>query len=729
MHLLVIIFLIIGLSSPSPAQFSSSDNASSSREPEFVLREALSLIRSGSPEAAAGLFLQAAEPRDFILSDYARFEAANAYFKIKKYDAAAQELAALIAVYPESLLMPRAHLTLGKCYMEEKKNAEAIAAFRALIKNYGGADEAAEARYLIADLLERQKKWKEAYLAYEETDLYSPLTSYGKKARLAIKALKKKYKTRLPIFKASPEALFKKGMVYFDRGDFEMAANIFGRLAREFPRSKHMKEAWLMLGRVEIQRNKIDSAISDLRRAATGPPNLAGKANYYLGIAYGRRNQLQKAIASLKKVVEKYPESDLADDAAYWAAYYQEKMGEISAALNGYYELIDKNPYSNLVPAAIWRIGRAYYWSGDFKNAATYFHMAQLYPPGEESPRSIFFEAKALERLGNRAAALQTYEKLIKRFDHTYYAYRSREKLNGNAISDLDNDQLLREDFNLVLKEIGSDDHEQLAAVMEIWEEKNGELFVSDISSEVVAHLEKYKELMELGMVGYAADEARYLVGITSDSEKEPLQTKLGEILVQSGEYRTPIRFADHRVKSAIISGTQNSLPRKIWELAYPKGYWKQVSNAAKLYNLDPYLVLAVIREESRFNPKAISRSYARGLMQIIPKTGRGIAKDLGVKGYRTVRLYEPNLNVEMGSYFLSCLVKNFNDNTYLALAGYNGGPNRIKKYIDNWYNGDLGLVDVDEFIESIPVMETRLYVQKVMGSYFEYKRLYDRKS
>lgn len=114
--------------------------------------------------------------------------------------------------------------------------------------------------------------------------------------------------------------------------------------------------------------------------------------------------------------------------------------------------------------------------------------------------------------------------------------------------------------------------------------------------------------------------------------------------------------------------------------------------------------------------------------MQIIPGTGRAIAKDLDVSGYRTRRLYEAPLNLEMGSYYLSNLVKNFSNNVYLALAGYNGGPNKIKRYVKNWYNGNLNLVDVDEFIESIPSRETRLYVQKVMGSYFEYKRLYERK-
>ena len=115
--------------------------------------------------------------------------------------------------------------------------------------------------------------------------------------------------------------------------------------------------------------------------------------------------------------------------------------------------------------------------------------------------------------------------------------------------------------------------------------------------------------------------------------------------------------------------------------------------------------------------------------MQIMPRTGRAIARDLHQAGFRTRKLFTPALNIEMGTYYLSNLVRNFGGNVYLSLASYNGGPNKIKKYVKSWYNDNLSSVDIDEFIETIPGRETRLYVQKVMGSYFEYKRLYDRKN
>lgn len=683
--------------------------------------------REGSIEAAVSLFRQAAEKKDFVLSDYAQFEIGETFYSTGEYSLAIPEYYELVTQYHRSILLPRANLLLGKSYFNLKNYDRAIKTFKYLVNKHPAAEEAMEARYLIARALEKEGKWKEAYLAYEEVNLYHPLSYFGKKSRLTILELKKKHKKNLPRFKATAAALFKKGMAYFEQDDFEMAANIFYRLAREFPRSKYVGEAWLMLGRAEMQADK-PSAISDLERATRGPSSLAGRAHYYLGLAYGRRGDFDSAIASLKRVIDNYPDSGLADDAAYWIAYYKETNGDSEGALADYYKLVNNYPYSKSVPAAIWRMGKIYYWHSDFKNAAANLHLAQLYPPGEDSPRCYFFEAKALERLGNRAAALEVYNKLIARFDHTYYAYRAREKLSGLGTSALNHAAFGDEDFGQALNEVDGSDQEKLAAIMEIWEQSNSEALRSESSEEALAHLSKYKELMGLGLADYAADEARYLVNITSDVEKDSAQTKLGEMLVSSGEYRRPIRFADRKVKSAVLAGKPQAVPKRVWQLAYPKGYWKHVEQKADQFGLNPYLVLAVIREESRFNPKATSRSYARGLMQIIPGTGRAIAKDLDVSDYRTRRLYEVALNLEMGSYYLSNLVKNFSNNVYLALAGYNGGPNRIKRYVKSWYNDNLETVDIDEFVESIPSRETRLYVQKVMGSYFEYKRLYERK-
>jgi soluble lytic murein transglycosylase len=648
------------------------------------------------------LFRQAAADPRYPLADYAQFELAETLYASGEYSAAIPEYYKVVTDHHESLLISRADLLIGKSYFNLKKYDRAVKTFASLVDKYPEAPEAAEARFLIARARAEEKNWQAAYLAYEEVDLFHPLTYFGLKSRQAIAALKRAHKKNLPKFTATAPVLYKKGLSYYEQDDYEMAANIFNRLAREYPQSKYAWEALLMLGRAEEQTNK-PAAISDLEKATRGPANMAGRAHYYLGLAYGRRGDYDNAIASLLKVTDNYPDSGLADDAAYWIGYYYEEKDNTQKALDAYYDMITKYPYSKSVPAAIWRIGRLYYWNSDFKNAATYLHMAQIYPAGEDSPRCYFFEAKALERLGNRGAAVEVYKKLLSRFDHTYYAYRAQARLNSTGVPYSLGTSFNGEDFSAALSNVNGEKTEELAAIMEIWEQTK----ISDVdpasTREAHAHLAKYKELMSVGLPQYAADEARYLVDITSEIEKDSAQIKLGEMLVRSGEFRRPIRFADRKIKEAVISGKPEVLPKKIWELGYPRGYWPQVAREASKFKVDPYLVLAVIREESRFNAKAVSRSKARGLMQIMSRTGKGIAKKLDLDGYQTAKLYEPATNIKMGTFYLSDLVKRFSDNAYLALAGYNGGPNRISRYVKSWYNGNLGSVDVDEFIESIP--------------------------
>ncbi|MFA6431607.1 MAG: tetratricopeptide repeat protein [Candidatus Margulisiibacteriota bacterium] len=693
-----------------------------------VLAKAVALREKGSPEEALPLFKEAAESNSFILRDYGQFEVGETHYFSGNYNLAIPEYQKLLADFPKSLLQEKATLRIGKSFFNLKNYSAAITMFQALIKSYPESEANAEARYLIARAYEEQADPKNAYLAYEETDLYNPIGYFGNKSRDSISRLKKQYKSKLPHFKASAESLFKKGSALFEQGNFEMAANVLSQLAKEYPKSKYITRAWLMLGRAEMQANNYPSAFSDLEKVAQGNSDLAGQASYYLGLAKGRRGLLDEAIATLKVVLEKYPASDFADDAAYWLAYYQELNDQNSDALISYYNLINKYPYSSSVQASIWRMGRIYYWAGDLKNAITYFHLASLYPADENTSRSYFFEAKAYERMGNQGMAKETYKKLAERFDHTYYGYRAMEKLRGFGLAMMTEPTPSGEDYSLALNELSDTKGSELSAIMEIWEKNNLGALKGKNSNEVRVHLSKYKELLSIGLASYAADEAKYLVQSTSDPEKESLQLKLGQALMRSGAYQTSIAFAEKKVKSAIYAGKQDALPKKVWQLAYPKAYWGNVSKKAELFGLDPYLVLAVMREESRFLPTARSKSGARGLMQIMPKTGLGIAHDLDIEYYKTHRLTEPELNIQMGSYYLSNLVKRFDNNVYLSLAGYNGGPNKIKRYINNWYGGNSSLFDLDEFVESIPARETRLYVQKVMGSYFEYKRLYARK-
>lgn len=159
------------------------------------------------------------------------------------------------------------------------------------------------------------------------------------------------------------------------------------------------------------------------------------------------------------------------------------------------------------------------------------------------------------------------------------------------------------------------------------------------------------------------------------------------------------------------------------WEMAYPLEYADLISSDAKNDGVDPLLVHALIREESRYNADALSRAKALGLMQLMPGTAYGVAKRLAVPLSGTSDILKPEINIKLGTNYLAYTLKRFDNNALLAVASYNGGPNAVQ----SWFQQHrlAGNADFDWFVENIPFRETRDYVRKVFGSYWTYEELY----
>jgi len=169
------------------------------------------------------------------------------------------------------------------------------------------------------------------------------------------------------------------------------------------------------------------------------------------------------------------------------------------------------------------------------------------------------------------------------------------------------------------------------------------------------------------------------------------------------------------------VSSGQATLSREMAEFMYPRPQWALIQELSATYGLDPYLVLALMREESLFNVRALSRSGARGLMQIMPDTGRGIAKNLKVDWAGEDMLFDPETNVRFGVFYLNYLKQRFDGNVVYMLSGYNAGPNATHKWIVR--DGEDPL---DVFVSKIPYAETHHYVTRVLKSYWIYTLLYN---
>jgi soluble lytic murein transglycosylase len=157
---------------------------------------------------------------------------------------------------------------------------------------------------------------------------------------------------------------------------------------------------------------------------------------------------------------------------------------------------------------------------------------------------------------------------------------------------------------------------------------------------------------------------------------------------------------------------------RRLWELAHPRPYRKLVERHARERDVDPFWVWSIMREESGFNPRIVSWANAIGLMQIIPATGRLLARRAGIAGDREA-LKRPEVAINLGSLYLSRLLAK-HDQVPLASAGYNAGGGAVAKW-----RRELGRLPIDEFVERIPYDEARGYAKRVTRSLARYTWLY----
>jgi soluble lytic murein transglycosylase len=174
------------------------------------------------------------------------------------------------------------------------------------------------------------------------------------------------------------------------------------------------------------------------------------------------------------------------------------------------------------------------------------------------------------------------------------------------------------------------------------------------------------------------------------------------------------------RIFPEYLSLKWEDAPRRFWQLAFPFPYRSLIERHSRRRGLDPFLVAGLIRQESEFNPRAVSPAKAYGLMQVMPSTGRRLARTLRLR-YRASLLFQPDYNLRLGTYYLRKLLDEYGGRVEPALAAFNAGNSRVDVWLE-WYK----YREPEEFLETIPLTETRGYVQSVLRNAEVYRRLYE---
>jgi len=654
---------------------------SQEQSPRELFSKAYVLFSADDTRPAEELFLRTLD-RGFILEDYSLYFLARIATKAGNAQAARQYYAQLQQKFPDSLWLADADLQLARLAVAEKNYSRAIELCRALRGLRAKREIADEAVYLLALSYEGVGDWKQSYTAYQELRRAAPLSSWDTPARKAVAGLRDKFPELFPLTAA--EAQLAEGELLTREQAYAEAEKIYRKLL-ESAGSNFRPRVLAALGNSYRVQRKRDEAVPVLSEIVQNFPehSEAPAALNQLAQIYWNRDEDTKALEYFKLMRQRYPKSQYADFAWNATARIYESAGKTDDALAAYQSLAKHGADAQMREEGAWRAAWIYYWAKDDANAnAAFKRLAAGKDANKYRLASVYWQARTAARMEQTDEAKRLYLTVLSDADESYYKGASAARLSRMGVS-------------VEEKKIDAPPPEAPKAPA--------------LTAAQSFHLLRAQELAELTLPLAVAelDEVKSL-----GSEDLALRLLLLREYARNGAYNRSVALAN-----------QPPLARYGDELAryrYPLAYWESVQKLAKENGVDPYLVVSLIRQESLFDPKALSPASAHGLMQLLHSTAARTAARLKLSAPAREKLYEPELNLKLGIHHLKELLQRFSNNYVKAIAAYNAGENAVTR----WETRFAG-AEEDEFVERIPYTETQLYVKLVLRNLRVYKKIY----
>jgi soluble lytic murein transglycosylase len=531
----------------------------------------------------------------------------------------------------------------------------------------------------LAKALDAGGELRAAAAVYDRLDREHPTSSEARDGAARLLALAAHLPTATA--EASAARALKKGLAFSDAGRYAEAAAAL-RLVPIKPLSTGEADlVRVRLGRAFAATGRVREAELTLNAIRPGSAYEA-EAAYQLARLRERRTQKPDAFET---VATRFAGSEWAEQSLLSLANYYQKDARDEEALPYYRRLLLGYPEGRHYERASWRVGWGDYRAGRYEDAAALMEKtARLRPRANVTPGLLYWSGRARRELGQVERARALFEETYRRYKHAYHGIRAREALQ----------QLPAGPYSPP----PSSEPEPEASPRK--EPPAGEAG------------ERLRQLLLIDLFDEAEEELR------AQPESPLVQATLAYLDWKRGRLRPAITTMK-RAHPEYIGEGGDSLPAEAWRILYPLQYGEVLRAKAIEEGLDPSLVAALVCQESTFDAGAISVAGARGLMQIMPPTGRVLARSLGMP-YQRAALHRPETSLDFGTRYLRELMDQFGGRVERALAGYNAGPHRVVA----WTAGRPEM-SAEEFIESIPFTETRLYVMTILSTQEQYRRIY----
>ena len=624
------------------------------------------------------------------LENYALLFLAKAALGAKDNAVARHALEKLVKKGKKAPEPPFVYKALVDIHLEEKRPLRAAEISRRYLLLFPKSLEAPDLLLRRAKALRAARRNREAALAFRKLWRRHP------EHPAARRALRRS--TRIgaalspPLKKPGPRAHYERARLLRKRYRFEKALRGFGNLKRLFPKFYHhsdyhkgvvFNEALTLFS---LRKTKqADPALRHaIRHYAAGSARRA-EARYYLARNHLRKRNQPAFEKQAHRLLKETRKGKWAAKTRYLLARVYEDDRNFKKSARYYEDVISKHPRSPLAPKALFQLAWLRFQSKDYRGAQKGFsRMRAAYPEHWLISSATYWAAVSAEKTGDRKSALAHYRACARGHRHRYYgqlALRAIGRLARGGESGAPKPPPPgKAGFRKWLRP-----PPKSASVRE----------AAALLSSMNFHELAAKEYRRLGSSPYSRYQA-------------------ARAFTAAGQSHRAIYLINESFWDAVRAGGSD-LPREFWETVYPLVVKRREPGGA-----NPYLVNAVIRAESAFDHRAISPAGARGLMQLMPATGRRLARKHKVRIKSVSDLFDPEINTRLGARHLGALIREFGGALVPAIASYNAGRLPVKRW---WSAGRNKPIEI--FIEEIPYQETKNYVKRVLGYYHEYKRIY----
>jgi soluble lytic murein transglycosylase len=541
----------------------------------------------------------------------------------------------------------------------------------------------------------------EAVAAFQNVYYYFPLSSQAKAADDALKELREQLGSAYPA--PHVEYLMARADALYKGGRYDDALQLYLELQRDEAASPLVPNWQLAQARCQLRLHRGADALQAFA-VHLASPELDAQRLLLIVQVHVQQADAPAVTQDLAQFEASYASSPAYADALSAAGMFFYRQLNWQEAARAYQRGVDLFPQSEHARDDSWRLAWCYYLLNDPKTSEAIRHFLTAFPDAPRAPSAIYWLGRTQEDNGSSAEARALYTLITKQYPHTYYATQATARLAAMR--------------SAPAKPDAGNDTNTAPIATELRQALTPPVVPHGLGCLGSSPPDTARPAVILQALDLKTVEEDYLRGALAESHPAAeLRLLLVRLLVAQHETASAL-FTATRIAPAYPQMEFSDLPKELWDYIYPRAYWQLVQRQARVNKISPYLVMGLMRQESAFDPHALSSANARGLMQLLPETA---AHSTRRSRTRTAarRLNDPSYNVRSGCAYLATMLKMFNGTPEYALAAYNAGDFRVRDWEAKYNFRDTGV-----FLESIPIPATRGYVEAVLRDAEVYRQL-----